>query len=487
MSKQNVCVVWFKRDLRISDHQPLHDAAKKGIVIPLYVVERELWQQPDMSERHYLFLVESLRELSQQLDAIGQPLVIRVGNVIDVLSELSQTFNVEGVWSHQETWNGWTYERDKAFGRWLKAQGIPWYESQYNGVIRVLPSRDGWASRWKQTMTKRCVDTPTVLGSVDVTSDELPTAGKLGLSPDNCIGRQTGGRRIALETLKSFLYERGEGYTKLMSAPAPAFDACSRLSPYFAFGCISVREVYQAKEQRRRELYAMPKEARGYWLSALKSFSSRLHWRCHFMQKLEDEPALEFENLHPGYNTLRNNTFNEEWFEAWQEGRTGYPMIDACMRSLIATGWLNFRMRAMLMSFASYHLWLHWRKPSLYLARLFTDYEPGIHYSQVQMQSGTTGINTPRIYNPIKQGFDHDADAEFITRWCPELEILEPSMRHTPWEANISPDIYPKPIVDEKEARKHAASKIFACHKSAEHKQIARTIVTKHASRKPNR
>ena len=101
---------------------------------------------------------------------------------------------------------------------------------------------------------------------------------------------------------------------------------------------------------------------------------------CHFIQKLEDQPRIEFENMHSLYNDLRESDFNKEFFNAWKHGKTGYPLIDACMRCLIATGWLNFRMRAMLMSFASYNLWLHWRETGLYLDRLFTDYEPGIHY-----------------------------------------------------------------------------------------------------------
>ena len=130
------------------------------------------------------------------------------------------------------------------------------------------------------------------------------------------------------------------------------------------------------------------------------------------MQKLEDEPAIEWRNFARVFNGLRPGDatplegLHRDHFEAWCEGRTGYPMVDACMRQLRATGWLNFRMRAMLVSFAAYHLGLHWREPGLFLARQFLDFEPGIHWSQMQMQSGTTGINTLRIYSPAKQARD---------------------------------------------------------------------------------
>ena len=166
-----------------------------------------------------------------------------------------------------------------------------------------------------------------------------------------------------------------------------------------------------------------------------------------------------------------------KYFEAWKSGMTGYPMVDACMRALTATGWLNFRMRAMVMSFASYHLWLHWRKPALHLANLFTDYEPGIHYSQVQMQSGTTGINSIRIYNPIKQGVDHDPDGVFIRRWIPELRDC--SLYPYAVQAASQMNGYPMPIVDEKTVRKYAADKLYGLRKNnTAHKETAKKIVT---------
>lgn len=477
-------IVWFKRDLRIDDHLALAEAAQNGPVLPLYILEPELWQQPDLSQRHYLFLQDSLKELDDSLQKRGQKLIIKVGDAVGILSKIAQDYSITNLWSHQETGNSWTYERDKRVKAWTKRNAIIWHEPPQNGVIRCLHDRNGWAARWYKEMKKPVTLAPRKLEKIDAISDRLPSPEDLGLEDDGCYLRQKGGRDTALKLLKSFLYERGEGYTKEMSSPVTAYDSCSRLSPHLAFGTISMREVFQTTEQRNREIKNQRTKAKGKWPSALRSFSGRLRWHCHFMQKLEDEPRIEFENMHSAYDGLRENNFNQDHFQAWKTGKTGYPMVDACMRALIATGWLNFRMRAMLMSFASYHLWLHWREPAVYLAHLFTDYEPGIHYSQAQMQSGTTGINAIRIYNPIKQGVDHDPGGHFIRKWIPELDGMPQAYIHTPWELPAKMNGYPMPIIDEKTARKSAANRLYGLRKNVGHRKEADEIVNKHGSRK---
>ena len=478
-------IVWFKRDLRIQDHEALQKAANCGPILPLYIFEPELWQQPDMSYRHHAFLSTCLRELDKSLQSLGQGLIIKIGNAIEILQDIHSRHTIEALWSHQETWNTWTYKRDTTIKQWTKTAGISWYEYPQNGVVRCLSNRDGWAARWYKQMKKPMHQAPRALSGVEEQSCELPDITALELQMDELVVPQQGGRSAGLKQLHSFLQQRGACYTKEMSSPVTAFASCSRLSTHLAFGTLSIREVFQAYEKRKQEIKQMPRDQRGNWPSALRSFSGRLRWHCHFIQKLEDEPRIEFENMHPVYNGLRENDFNEAYFEAWKTGKTGYPMVDACMRALIKTGWLNFRMRAMLMSFASYHLWLHWRKPALHLARLFTDYEPGIHYSQVQMQSGTTGINSIRIYNPIKQGLDHDPEGTFIRYWIPELKKIKAEFIHTPWKIDDCMDSYPMPIVDEKTARKAAADKLYGLRKNnRKHKEIARKIVNKHGSRK---
>ena len=459
-------IVWFKRDLRVDDHRPLLEAAARGPVLPLYVVEPELWQQPDASERQWLFCRESLIELRQALAALGQPLVLRSGDVVQVLERARRQFGIDGLWSHEETGNGWTYQRDKRVAAWARANGIQWLEIPQFGVIRRLRSRQGWAQRWEKQMAEPIAPVPASLQSLDdLDPGAIPDRPTDGLPPDPCPLRQTGGRSMALLELEDFLNNRATHYSRSISSPNTAFRGCSRLSAYLAWGCLSMREVIQRSRQFR---------GRG-----VSSFESRLHWHCHFIQKLESEPRIEWDDFHPFMRGIRE--VDADRLEAWSEGRTGVPFVDACMRALKAHGWINFRMRAMLMSFASYNLWLPWRDSGLHLARLFVDYEPGIHWSQCQMQSGSTSINTIRIYNPIKQGLDHDPDGTFIRQWCPELARLPAAQLHEPWRFT---DKHPAPIVDCAEAARLAKDRIWTIRRSAGFERHADAIQRKHGSRK---
>ena len=487
----NVQLVWFKRDLRLHDHAALTRALLAGPVIPLYILEPKLWAQPDMSQRQYEFLQVCVADLEQQLSTFGVRLLVKVGGALNVLTRLAEEYSVAALWSHQETWNHWTYERDQQVANWCKDRNIVWHQPSQNGVRRGLKRRSDWARYWYQYVETPQLE-PVVCGSgfahVSVRSDVFPRWEQLGFSTSGPLLLQAGGRAEGLVALNSFLEWRGRAYSHEMSSPVSAYESCSRLSPHLAFGTVSIREVYQATQLRLQQMDRKKNVANKSWYRSLRSFLNRLRWHCHFIQKLEDEPRLEFENLHPCYDVLRADAVNADHIAAWAEGRTGYPMIDACMRALSATGWLNFRMRAMLVSFASYHLWLHWREPALHLARLFTDYEPGIHYSQVQMQSGTTGINAIRIYNPVKQGLENDPGGEFVRRWVPELRSVDTAFIHTPWLLAGGVKHYPAPIVDEQKARAAAAQQVYALRRNnEEHRRYAEAILKRHATKREGR
>lgn len=474
-------IVWFKRDLRVHDHAPLAAAAGSGrAVLPLYIFEPEMWAQTDASGRQFAFLAESLADLDRSLSARGARLVVRVGDAVHVLHELHAAHGLTAIHAHEESGNLWSFARDRAVRRWARRAGVPVIEAQQHGVWRAHGNRNGWAARWEALMRRPRVPAPAAIRMADVASETVPDAGALGLAPDPCPGRQTGGRREGLALLKSFLNERGRPYRAAMSAPDSGADHCSRLSPHLAVGALSMREVLHAAAAARAR-WQDAGDTR--FTGSIESFISRLHWHCHFIQKLEDAPWLEARCLHPDYAGLPDH--DAARLAAWVEGRTGWPFVDACMRSLAATGWLNFRMRAMVMAVASYHLRLDWRLSGAALARLFTDYEPGIHWPQVQMQSGTTGTNIPRIYNPIKQGHDQDPGGDFVRRWLPELAHLPSQFVHEPWLAPAQlRGNYPVPLVDHEQAAREAKAAITAIRRNPAHAGPARAIVAKHGSRR---
>lgn len=543
-----VQIVWFKRDLRLDDHRPLADAARAGPVLALYVYEPELLQQAESDTSHWVFIEQSLRELDAGLRRLGARLTCRVGAMPAVLTDLHEALRGEtgggfcaggaaggiaALRSHEETGNGLTYARDRRVAAWCRERGVPWHETPQHGVVRGLRSRSGWAGRWLRRMNEPRTPPPARLLGVSSVAPgfdhgRVRTPAELGLPPTTkTVDVQPGGEGEGLRTLRTFLDVRGEHYRADMASPVTGFAGCSRLSAHLAYGTVSLRSVHVALRERQAELRAMPAAERGtHWLKSLTSFQGRLRWHCHFMQKLEDEPAIEFENFNRAYDGLRTED-PAHWseaerarFDAWRLGRTGYPFVDACMRSLHGGGWLNFRMRSMLVSFASYHLWLHWRPTAVEMARHFLDFEPGIHFSQFQMQSGTTGINTVRIYSPVKQSMERDPSGLFIRRWVPELAGVPAAQIHEPWKHGLSPPPpgagggggrakaaaeaerglfaalegsrrdartplgYPGPIVDHAAAYREAQQRVFARRGTAAARGEARRVYEKHGSRR---
>jgi deoxyribodipyrimidine photo-lyase len=484
-------VVWFKRDLRVQDHAALCHAARLGPVLCLYVLEPELWRQPDMALQHHNFTKECLRDLYKALKHKGLVLQVVSGQVTEVLEALYRQAPFLELVSHEETGNAWTYERDKAVLAWCRSKALPWRELAQFGVVRRLRSRDQWTRHWQahHSAALQALDLDVPLQSVALpwSAAPLPSPTALGLGHVEPPQRQRGGTAQALQVLHDFISQRSLEYRGGISSPLSAPTACSRLSPYLSLGCVSTREVVQITQAAIAQLPP------GHQRKGLASFLSRLHWHCHFIQKLEDEPSLEERNMHRGYDGLRESEWNEAHFAALTQGRTGWPLVDACVHMLADTGWLNFRMRAMLVSVASYPLWLHWRSVGQWLAQQFLDYEPGIHWSQMQMQSGTTGINTTRVYNPIKQAQDHDPQGHFVRRYLPWMRRVPPDHLFEPWRmplelqaqcsVQVGRDI-PMPLVDLKTATQTAKQRLHDLRAQPEVKAAKAEIVKKHASRK---
>jgi deoxyribodipyrimidine photo-lyase len=482
-------LVWFKRDLRWQDHAALAEAAARGPVRCIYVIEPELWLQPDAALQHFEFVRESLQALDRELRLHGGGMDIHTGELPEVLTRIWQEAPFRGLHSHQETGNGFTYARDLKVAAWCQAHQVPWTEHAQFGVVRGLKNRNLWQAEWEKHMAAPLQNFESLQFHPRNAAPVFSMAAPAHLTHNPPL-RQRGGRPLALATLHSFLHARSLGYRGGISSPLSAPDACSRLSAYLAFGCISLREVVQRTRAHSAQLPPLASRHR----AGLTAFISRLYWHCHFIQKLESEPAIEWRNMHRGYDGLREQDFNDAHFAALKAARTGWPMVDACVTMLRETGWLNFRMRAMLVSVAAYPLWLHWRPVGEWLATQFLDYEPGIHWSQLQMQSGTTGINTTRVYNPIKQAQDHDPHGKFVRRWLPAMRGVPDSALFEPWllsqQLHLNADVQAgaditQPVVELAQATREAKQRLHARRQNAEVKAGKKAVVDKHASRKP--
>ena len=468
-SKSQIHVVWLKRDLRLQDNEAIFNALKTGKqVLLLYSFEPKLVNDPHYSQRHWDFIKQSLVDLNNELTAYNSKVLVVQSDIISVINQLLSQYNIADIYSHQETGLLVTYERDKSFKRFCKNNLITWHEVINNGVYRGLENRDTWVELCNQFYEKEPLDfkpNNNQLLSVEAISTLETNFNTPSLETSEKLPFQKGGRTMGLKYLNSFFKDRYVNYMSNISKPELSRKGCSRISPYIAWGNLSIREVYhQAFHLKAKSKHKKPLEA----------FMSRLRWQAHFVQKFEMEHTMEEASINKGFHKLKKGV-SEDFQNAWKTGQTGYPLIDAGMRCLNETGYLNFRMRALVVSFFTHNLWQPWQNATTHLSQMFLDFEPGIHFPQLQMQAGETGINILRVYNPIKNSLEHDPEAKFIKKWVPELENLEIPFVHQPFlmtdmdqqfnNFKLGED-YPYPIVDMENSRKKATNTLWEMRKN---------------------
>ncbi|MBL32762.1 MAG: hypothetical protein CMD79_02620 [Gammaproteobacteria bacterium] len=462
-------IIILNRNLRLLDNSALYYGSLKSNFIVIYLYDVDYWKANGKSSRQLKFSNDCLEELDEDLKKLNSNVNVFNGSFYDLGKWIETNYNNFSIHINHCTDVNYFREGFNNFKENFKNKITVYddYGLQLNNF-----DRDTWSKNWNHIMNSDLLGVPKPSNN----KDSLNLIGfsdfknEISCEFSGLSNIQKGGTSKAKELLETFLDQRCKGYRIKMSSPSQSEESCSRLSPHFTYGSISIRQVYKQLNKMLPELNNK---------KDLYSFKKRLYWHCHFVQKLHTEPELEFYSMHRMCDDLRPD-YDDEIIEKWIEGETGFPFLDACMKFLSENGWINFRMRAMIMSFASYNLWQPWQKTSPRLAELFTDYEPGIHISQVQMQSGVTGINLPRIYSISKQSMDQDPDAEWTKNLLPQLNNFDPKLIHN---AELNNSYIPQ-IVDLKTSAKFARDQVWGIRKSIEFKNEARKVYLKHGSRR---
>tara|TARA_B110000003_G_scaffold133685_1_gene135686 strand:- start:29485 stop:30978 length:1494 start_codon:yes stop_codon:yes gene_type:complete len=482
MNKEKINIVWLKRDLRLYDNEAISNAIKSGErFIIIYAFEKILLNDAHYNVRHWNFIKQSIVDINDELENWNSKVLSVESDIIGLCNQIQNFYTIDTIFSHLETGILITYNRDKEFKRYCRNNNIKWKENINNGVQRGLQNREDWFENWNKFMYDKLEQfIPKKQQLLNLEEIQLieQISHSIALETPFKTKFQKGGRTMGIKYINTFFKERHKEYMFHISKPELSRTSCSRISPYLAWGNLSVREVYQMGEKIKNNSNA----------KHIGAFLSRLRWQAHFIQKFEMEHVMEKSSVNKGYHKLKKSV-STKYQEAWKKGQTGFPLVDACMRCLLETGYLNFRMRALTVSFFTHILWQPWQDATTHLSQMFLDFEPGIHFPQLQMQSGETGINNLRIYNPIKNGIEHDEDALFIKKWVPELRDLDTMFAHEPYLMTqldqqfnnffLGKD-YPNPIVDVNKKRKKASDILWNLKKNTFVKKESERILQRH-------
>lgn len=424
-------LVWFRRDLRLTDNPALHAAVQAaGEIVPVFCFDPAILESPDISSRRVGFLIACLHSLDKNLRHFGGRLVVRRGAPRACLERLAQETGAGALFFNSD-YEGYARRRDKEVADWARGCGLEVhiFDDQCIQPPGAVLKKDGtpytvftpFSRAWRERPAARPRPAPQTLRvPAAVASDPLPTADELAHPVD--VPLPPAGERAALDALGRFMAERVGAYQSRREIPA--LDATSRLSPHLRFGTISARTVLAAAEKARMDRVGPEAE--------IQTFITELIWRDFYKHILHHFPHVESGSFRREYDTL-------EWpndrglFQAWCEGRTGYPIVDAAMRQLNRTGWMHNRLRMISASFLTKDLLVDWRWGERYFMKQLLDGDLAANNGGWQWAAGTGTDAQPyfRIFNPASQTAKFDPQEKFIRSQIPELDTPE----------------YPRPIV----------------------------------------
>lgn len=446
-------LVWFKRDIRLFDHQAIHHAVATGEkVLFMYIAEPSIWQAGDLAKRHFTFMQQSLEDIQQSLRKIGGELYVAIGEMESILDDIYKMYGAFRMHSHYEHGIQPTFDRDLRVKRWMHEHTCLWTEYADFPVVRGknAPRRRDFLKEWIKepilAIPRQVFSLSTVPNAL---TNDLTILESLQVPGEERAIDIRGGEKEGIAYAKRFFEEKYMRYNINMNKPYVAPSSSSIISPYLTWGNISLKSLMRAVQKHMKHLKqtANPSEY-DFLFEQLKSFQARLEWRSSFVQTVENFPMMHIRSLDSRFEGIRHQ--NPELLNAYIKGETGFPFLDACMRSLQQTGWINFKQRAMLATFGCNVLLLDWRVVGKVLAHAFTDYDPGIHWKQMQLQSGIDPKHHIPMHNVIKQGKENDPKGEFIKLYIPELRHLDNTNIHEPWSLEINP--YITPIIDLKQS-----------------------------------
>lgn len=440
---ETAALVWFRRDLRLEDHAALHHAlSSHGRVHCIFVFDTTILDAlPSREDRRVEFILGSLLELDRELGKhSGSGLLVRHGDAREIIPRLARELGVQEVVCARD-YEPAAIRRDEVVARALESLNIAFtslrdqvifeMDELLTGAGRMFSVFTPYRNAWKRALAPWCLAPLLVEGrerlAPKAPGERIPELGELGFRRTDLALRP--GSSGARELWEAF-HGRIDDYKQ--ARDFPACDGVSRLSAHLRFGTISIRELAR---------FALDRGTEG-----AQTWLNELIWREFYQQLLWHRPDVESRAFRPAYDSVpwEEGPEAEVRFQAWCEGRTGYPLVDAAMRQLLATGWMHNRLRMVTASFLTKDLGIHWRRGEHFFARHLLDYDLAANNGGWQWAASTGCDAQPwfRIFNPTTQSQKFDPEGTFIRRYCPELAGLSAKQIH------LGGGDYPPPIVD---------------------------------------